>query len=92
MSSTQDFQILLLQNNSEDVAVSMNGVLVPTIYTTLGFRVPVEFASITAPAGHTLLNTAPISFINMDEHLPADFIPTLPQGSREFFANQANLR
>ena len=92
MWKNQDFQTLLMNSDPGQVSVSYQGKLVDTVYTELGFRTPAEFSTATAPAGHTMLNTVPVSFIHEHEKLPPGFILALPQGSREYFATQASLR
>jgi len=74
------------------VNVSFRDEIRDHIYSEIDFRIPDDFSTSTAPAGHSLLNTFPVRFLSDPEKLPAGFIPGIPQGSKEFFANQANLR
>ena len=90
--TNKEFQTILLHGHSEEVAVSVGGVLVDKVDLTAGFRTPTEFSMITSPSGHNLTNTVPVLFIDVNERLPAEFILSLPQGTREYFATTANLR
>ena len=86
------FQVLVFQPKSKEVVVAYEGKIAEAIYPELGFRVPTLFRGSTAPAGHTVLNTAPVVFLDKAEHFPPGFMAGIPQGAREFFANSANLR
>ena len=86
------FQTLVLNPGSNMVSASTGGQLVPYILSDLPFRVPADFSTATAPSGHSISNTVPVEFIQDKERLPEGFISTLPQGSKEYFAIQANLR
>ena len=86
------FQVLVFQPKSEEVVVAYEGKIAEAIYPDLGFRFPTLFKGSTAPAGHTVLNTAPVVFLDKAEHFPPGFMAGIPQGPREFFANAANLR
>ena len=92
MAEGLEFQVLLLQEGTNLVAVSRAGQLVDSIFTTMDFRVPADFNNSTAPAGHNMNNTVPAAWIEESMKLPPGFINNIPTGSREFFANQANLR
>ena len=83
------FQTLVLNPGSNMVSASTGGQLVPYILSDLPFRVPADFSTAT---GHSMSNTVPVEFIQDKERLPEGFISTLPQGSKEYFAIQANLR
>ena len=86
------FQVIVFNPRSEEVTVTYEGKQIESIYPELGFRVPALFKGSTAPAGHNLLNTAPVMFLDKAELLPPGFMRGIPQGPREFFANAANLR
>jgi hypothetical protein len=86
------FQVIVSQPRSEEVVVTYEGKLADSIYPDLGFRVPALSKGSTASAGHTVLNTAPIVFLDKEELFPPGFMAGMPQGPREFFANAANLR
>ena len=88
----QGFKTLIFHPNLEDVAVSSGGKLVGEIYIDQPFRAPAEFVNMTSPAGHSELNTVPVVFLAAGEGLPEGFIQSLPQGPKEFFATQENLR
>lgn len=92
MTADPVFQTIILQGNMDEVAVSFGDQISDTVYSEVSFRTPAEFAKSSAPSGHTLLNTVPVSFIKDEEKLPAWFFQNIPQGSKEFFARQANLR
>ena len=76
----------------DKVAVSYGGQITDTVYSDVDFRTPAEFANSSAPSGHTMLNTVPVAFIKDEEKLPSWFFQNIPQGGKEFFARQANLR
>ena len=86
------FQVIVFQPRSEEVVVTYKGKLANSIYPDLGLRVPALFKGSTAPAGHTVLNTAPVVFLDKEELFPPGFMAGIPQGPREFLANPANLR
>jgi hypothetical protein len=92
MAGEDQFQTLVINPTSNMVSVSSQGQLVPYILTDMPFRVPADFATACAPSGHTMNNTVPVKFISDKELLPEGFNTSLPQGPREFFAIQANLR
>ena len=83
---------MFFQPRSEDVLVSYRGQLAENIYPEMGFRTPVGFKGSTSPADHNLLNKAPVTFLDKMELFPPGFLAGIPQGSREFFSNQAGLR
>ena len=92
MASDEQFQTLVLKPGSNIVSVSSQGQLVPYILTDMPFRVPADFSMASVPSGHSMSNTVPVKFLD-DELLPDGFAATsLPQGPREFFVIQANLR
>ena len=86
------FQVIVFQPRLEEVVVTYDSKLADSIYPDLGFRVPALSKGSTASAGHTVLNTAPIVFLDKEELFPPGFMAGIPQGPREFFANVANLR
>ena len=86
------FQVIVFQPRSEEVVVTYEGKLADSIYPELGFRVPALFKGSTVQAGHTVLNTVPIVFLDKAELLPPGFMAGIPEGPREFFVNAANLR
>ncbi len=86
------FQVLVFQPKSEDIVVAYEGKVAEAIYPDMGFRISTLFKRATAPAGHTLLNTAPVEFLDKAELFPPCFMTGIPQGPRECFANAANLR
>ena len=86
------FQVLVFQPKSEDIVVAYEGKVAEAIYPDMGFRVSTLFKRATAPAGHTVLNTAPVVFLDKAEHFTLGFMAGIPQGASEFFANSANLR
>ena len=88
----EDFQTLLITGPSQEAAVSVQGTLASVVYMDKPFRAPADFAKKTSVGGHTLLNTAPISWLAHQERLDQDFIKSVPQGQKEFFAAQAGLR
>ena len=92
MSEDQDFQVILLQEDTDQVAVSRDGQLVDSFFTTMEFRAPANFETAIAPGGHNRNNTVPIAWLGEEMKLPTGFISNIPAGSREFFANQAGLR
>ena len=92
MTDSGEYQVLLLQEGTDVVAVSRGGKLVDSIFTTMEFRLPADFNNSTAPAGHSTNNTVPANGLDESMTLPPGFINGIPTGSREFFANQANLR
>jgi hypothetical protein len=92
MTDSGEYQVLLLQEGTDLVAVSRAGQLVDSIFTTMEFRLPADFNNSTAPAGHNSNNTVPANWLDESMILPPGFINSIPTGSREFFANQANLR
>ena len=85
------FQVIVFQPRSEEVVVDYEGRVADSIYPELGFRVPTLFKGSTAPAGHTVLNTFPVVFLDKAALLPTGFMAGMPQGPREFFAKAANL-
>ncbi len=86
------FQVLVFQPKSEDIVVTYEGKVAEAIYPDMGFRVPTLLKRATAPAGHTIHNTAPVEFLDSAELFPPCFMSGIPQGPREHFANAANLR
>ena len=92
VAEDQDFQVILLQEDTDQVAVSRAGQLVDSFYTTIEFRITANFETATAPGGHNRKNTVPASWLGEEMKLPTDFISNIPAGSREFSANQAGLR
>ena len=91
MASGADFQTLLPSLGGM-LSVSFKDEIKDTIYSDINFRIPDDFNTSSAPAGHSILNTFPVRFLPDPEKLPAGFIPGIPLGPKEFFANQANLR
>jgi hypothetical protein len=92
MAGEDQFQTLVINPASNMVSVSSQGQLVPYILMDMPFRVPADFSTACAPSGHTMNNTVPVKFISDKELLTEGFTTSLPQGPREFFAIQANLR
>ena len=90
--TSQGFQTLLPRRGSDQVDVSYKDEIVTTVYSDVPFRVPADFPTASAPAGHTTLNTVPVTFLEDEQRLPDGFLHNIPLGSREFFATQANLR
>ena len=88
----QDFQTLLPKRGSRQVDVSYKDQIVHTVYSDIPFRAPGDFPTASAPAGHTILNTVPVTFLTEGENLPEGFMLNIPLGGKEFFATQANLR
>jgi hypothetical protein len=86
------FQVIVFQPKSEEVVVTYEGKLADSIYPDLAFRVPALFKGSIALAGHTVLNNAPVVFLDKEKLFPPGFMAGIPQGPREFFANAANLR
>ena len=86
------FQVIVFQPRSEEVVVTYEGRLADSIYPELGFRVPALFKGSTVQAGHTVLNTVPVVFLDKADFLPTGFMGDIPKGPRKFFANAANLR
>ena len=86
------FQVLVFQPKSEDLVVTYEGKVAEAIYPDMGSTVPTLLKRATAPAGHTIHNTAPVVFLDNTELLPPCFMSGIPQGPRECFANAANLR
>ena len=87
-----EYQTLIMTPGSDMVSVSTKGQLVPFVHVDLPFRAAADFSNASSPAGHTMDNTAPVEFLADDELLPEGFITSLPQGTREYFAIQANMR
>ena len=74
----QDFQTLLPKRGSKQVDVSYKDQIVHTVYSDIPFRAPGDFPTASAPAGHTILNTVPVTFLT--EHNVSrltDFVPDL---------------
>ena len=92
MADEEQFQTLVMNNDSDMIAVSHLGQLVPYFLSDGTCRAPADFSTASAPAGHTLTNTVPVKFLSDEELLPQAIIDSIPQGSREYFATQANLR
>ena len=92
MTGRAEFQTLLPKYGTGIVFVAFRDEIKETIYSDIDFRIPAVFTSSTAPSGHTILNTFPVACLEDHEKLPAGFISGIPLGSKEFFANQANLR
>ena len=92
MTSGAEFQTLLPKFGTGIVHVAFRDEITDTIYSDINFRIPADFITSSAPTGHSLLNTFPVENLEEHEKLPAGFIPSIPQGSKEFFAVQANLR
>lgn len=90
--NSQEFQTLLPRQGSDLVDVSFRDQIVSIVYSEIPFRTPADFPTASGPAGHTILNTVPVTFLSEAEKLPGGFIQGLPLGSKEFFATQANLR
>ena len=88
----EDFQTLLITGPSQEPAVSVQGTLASVAYMDKPFRAPTDFVNKSSVVGYTLLNTAPISWLGPQERLAQDFIKSVPQGQKEFFAAQAGLR
>ena len=87
-----EFITLVLTPGSNNVGISMRGGMITYVVDGAPYRAPCDFGTATGPAGHTVENTAPIAFLTDAERLPDEIIAMLPQGPREVFAAQANLR
>ena len=87
-----EFHTLVLTPGSNNVGISMRGGMITYVVDQAPYRTPFDFGMATGPAGHTVENTAPIVFLTEGERLPNEVIAMLPQGPREVFAVQANLR
>ena len=92
MSADPSFQTLILGRERDIVLVSFEGRISDTIYRDVEFRMPADIGSSSAASGHSTLNTVPVAFIKEEEKLPSWFLQNIPQGGKELFANQANLR
>ena len=86
------FQTIILARETDTVSVSFGDKITDTVYSGIEFRTPADIVNSSAASGHTTLNTVPVAFIKEEENLPSWFLQNTPQGSKEFFANQANLR
>ena len=73
-----EFQTIVLQPRTDKVAVSFQCQLVDAVIPEWGFHIPDSFKSITAPAGHTQNNTVAVSFLEVGELLPSDFMSRVP--------------
>ena len=92
MSADPAFQTLILGREKDIVLVSFEDRISDTIYRDVEFRMPADFANSSAISGHSTSNTVPVTFIREEEKLPSWFLQNIPQGGKELFANQANLR
>ena len=86
------FQTIILTNERDKVAVSMNDAVVDTILPESGFRTPAEIGDAKAPAGHLLATTVPVLFLKDDEKMAPGLISNLPEGPKEHFASVSGLR
>ena len=86
------FQTIILTNDREGVAVSMNDTVVDTIVPESGFRTPAEIGDAKAPSGHLLTTTVPVQFLKDEEKMAPGLISNLPEGPKEHFASVSGLR
>ena len=57
----QEFQTLLPRQGSDLVDVSFRDQIVSIVYSEIPFRAPADFPTASGPAGHTILNTVPVT-------------------------------
>ena len=86
------FQTLILSNDNEMVAVSVNGAVTDTIMVEGGFRTPAEIGDARAPGGHLITTTVPVMFLKDEEKMAPGFIRNIPEGPKEYFAANSGLR
>ena len=85
-----EFQTIVVKPRLDEVIVTSNGKIPEKIFPDLGFRIPTLVQMSTALAGHTMMNTVPVVFLDKKDLLPPGFMAGIQQGPREFFANAAN--
>ena len=92
MSAEPAFQTLILGREKDIVLVSFEDRISCTVYRDIEFRMPADIGNSLAASGHSTSNTVPVAFIKEEEKLPSWFLQNIPQGGKELFVNQANLR
>ena len=86
------FQTIILTNERDKVAVSMNDAVVDIIAPEIGFRTPAEIGDAKAPSGHLLNTTVPVQSLKEEEKMAPGLIGNLPKGPKEHFASVSGLR
>ena len=82
-----------MSREDDSVIVSKDNRELSVLPENVSFKVPGSFERMSALAGHNLLNTYPVRFIENQKRLPSNFVcDMVPKGPREVFGAAANLR
>ena len=81
-----EFQTIVFKPRSDEVIVTSNAKIPENIFPGLGFRISTLVKMSTALAGHTVMNTAPVVFLDKKKLFTPGFIAGIPQGPRREFS------
>ena len=70
-------QTIVFKLRSDEVIVTSNGKIPENIFPDLGFRIATLVKMSMALAGHTMMNTVPVVFLDKKELFPPGFMAAL---------------